>query len=70
MGQAQSVAVELTAHGTGMWTYHPRSWNPALFRFGDGTITAVPQLIWLVAAVVFDHCCLVVYRREKDGDPR
>ena len=62
-GQVQSLAVEITAIGTGMWTYHPTALNPSLFRFGDDTVTVAPQFIWLVATIVFYGCCLLVYRR-------
>ena len=52
-GQLQELCVELLASGTGTWTFVPRPWNPALFAWGAGHVTLVPQLIWLVAPVVF-----------------
>jgi hypothetical protein len=62
-GQLQSLVVEVTAILTGIWVYHPGPWNPALFPVGEHAITAWPQLIWLVAALVFYRCCLAVYGR-------
>lgn len=52
-GQTQALLVELVACGIGLWTYISHPWNPALFRFGKGTITLLPQLVWLIAPVVF-----------------
>jgi hypothetical protein len=64
-GQLQSLVIELVAVATGLWTYHPTSWNPALFRLGEGAVTVAPQAIWLLAAVVFYRCCLYVYGRDR-----
>jgi len=52
-GQAQEFAVELSATSVGAWTYNPKWWNPVLFEFGKGEITLMPQIIWLVAPIVF-----------------
>lgn len=57
-GQFQSLVVELSAILGGLWTYHTAWWNPGLFAVGDGTITVLPQLIWLVAMGVFYGTCL------------
>lgn len=65
-GQIQSLAVEITAVVVGLWMYHPTSLNPALFQIDGGAVTVGPQLIWLVAAIVFYCCCLAVYRREHE----
>jgi hypothetical protein len=64
-GQIQSFVVEITAISTGVWTYHPTSWNPALFQLGGESVTAGPQVIWLIAIFVFYYCCLAVYGREQ-----
>lgn len=64
-GQIQSLVVELTATGTGIWTYHPTSWNPSLFQVGEKAVTAGPQVIWLIAVSAFYYCCLAVYGREQ-----
>ncbi len=52
-GQAQELCVELLASGSGTWTFIPRPWNPALFTWGVGHVTLVPQLIWLIAPILF-----------------
>jgi hypothetical protein len=64
-GQLQSLAIEVLAVTTGLWTYHPTAWNPALFELGDGTITVLPKAIWLLAVLVFYPCCLFVYRAGR-----
>lgn len=61
-GQAQELCVELLASGFGVWTFLPRAWNPALFAWGQGHVTLVPQLIWLVAPVAFYAVLLHIER--------
>ena len=52
-GQLQEIAVELISTGSSGWAYVPHWWNPAMFRFRASDITLLPQLIWVVAPIVF-----------------
>ena len=64
-GQAQEFCVELIASGTGAWTFFPRWYNPVLFEWGIGHITLLPQLIWLVAPVLFYLGALWIQRSTE-----
>lgn len=61
-GQAQELCVELSATAAGLWTYLPHPWNPVLFPFGQGQITLLPQLVWLVAPLVFYPLALRIHK--------
>jgi len=61
-GQVQELGVELLATGAGTWYFTPRWWNPVLFVLGASPITLAPQVIWLVAPVVFYLVALRVHR--------
>jgi hypothetical protein len=63
-GSAQELAVELAFNGT-LWQYHPRPYNPVLFRLGDRAFTALPHLTWLVAPAVFHAVLLRLARAER-----
>lgn len=52
-GQLQEIAVELISTGSSGWAYVPHWWNPSMFRFRGSDITLLPQLIWVVAPIVF-----------------
>jgi hypothetical protein len=52
-GQASELWVELTSTFAGGWVYITYWWNPLLFIFNGHDITILPQLIWLVAPIVF-----------------
>lgn len=52
-GQVSELAVELIATGTKSWVYTEQWWNPVLFRFAELDITLAPQLVWLVAPIIF-----------------
>ena len=52
-GQLQSFAIEMIAIELGIWAYNMTSYNPALFSYGDSQITALPQIVWLIACPVF-----------------
>lgn len=52
-GQAQELAVELTATGTAGWTYNSAWWNPPLFDLNGHHITLLPQAMWLAGTAVF-----------------
>ena len=62
-GQAQELCVELGATAAGAWSFTPSWWNPVLFEFMGGDITLAPQLIWLVAPIVFYFGALLVQGR-------
>jgi hypothetical protein len=62
-GQVSELLVELIATGTKSWVYTPQWWNPVLFRFMGEDITMVPQLIWLVAPILFYAVALPIQRR-------
>ena len=63
-GTAQELAVELAFNGT-LWQYHPRSYNPVLFRVGERELTALPHLVWLVAPAAFHAALLALARAER-----
>jgi len=52
-GQLSELAVELSSTYSGAWEYIPYWWNPSLFVFNGHYITLLPQLIWLIAPIVF-----------------
>jgi len=52
-GAVQELAVELIATRSFAWAYVPHWWNPSMFKFGGSDITLVPQLIWLIAPIIF-----------------
>lgn len=52
-GQVQSFAVEMAAIAGGWWAYFPTRSNPELFPFLSGSITLWPQLVWVLAYLVF-----------------
>jgi hypothetical protein len=63
-GQATEIAVETSAIVAGTWVYvDGLSYNPVLFRFLGEPITLGPQLVWVIAPLVFAH--LAVRTRER-----
>ena len=52
-GQLQELAVELISTGSSGWAYAPHWWNPSMFQFRGSDVTLLPQLIWVVAPIVF-----------------
>jgi len=52
-GQLQELAVELISTGSSGWAYVPHWWNPSMFQFRGSDVTLLPQLIWVVAPIVF-----------------
>ena len=52
-GQLSELAVELLSTFNDAWEYIPYWWNPSLFIFNNHYITLLPQLIWLIAPIVF-----------------
>lgn len=52
-GQVSELIVELVSSLNRGWEYIVYWWNPRLFVFNNHDITLLPQLIWLVAPIVF-----------------
>ena len=52
-GQISELIVELTSTFSNAWEYIVYWWNPRLFYFNGHNITLLPQLIWLIAPIVF-----------------
>ncbi|MEO1041418.1 MAG: hypothetical protein AAFX52_03935 [Pseudomonadota bacterium] len=61
-GQAQSFFVEMLAISAGWWAYKPTASNPQLIPYLDGSITLWPQLVWVLAYLVFYGAALVIAR--------
>jgi hypothetical protein len=51
-GSTQEFIVELLGNGV-IWEYRVHSWNPVWLTIGEQGYTVLPQLIWLVAPVVY-----------------
>ena len=52
-GQVSELIVELASTFSNAWEYIVYWWNPRLFIFNENNITLLPQLIWLIASIVF-----------------
>jgi hypothetical protein len=63
-GQLSELWVELTSTFNQGWAYNVYWWNPSLFRFNGLDITLLPQLIWLVAPVVYYLVAIKMKRPE------
>ena len=66
-GQLSELAVELISTFSNAWEYISYWWNPTLFLFNGHNITLLPQLIWLVAPIVF---YLIAIKLKKKGFER
>jgi hypothetical protein len=67
-GQVSELAVETISVLNQAWVYSDEhAWNPVLFHVAGHPITAVPQLIWLAAPVVYYLCVLRLGRRAADS---
>ncbi len=62
-GQASELWVELMSTYNQGWAYIPYWWNPSLFKFNGSDITLLPQLIWLVAPVIYYFAALKLKSR-------
>jgi hypothetical protein len=51
-GAGQEFIVELLGNGV-IWEYKVRSWNPVWITIGSQGYTLVPQLIWVLAPVIY-----------------
>ena len=52
-GQVSELIVELISTSSDGWEFNVYWWNPLLFVFNGRNITLMPQLIWLVAPIVY-----------------
>ena len=63
-GQASALAVEVVSVLNRGWFYPAgHAWNPLLFHVDGHPITALPQLIWLAAPLVYYVFALRLIRR-------
>ena len=63
-GQASALAVEVVSVLNRGWFYPAgHAWNPLLFQVDGHPITALPQLIWLAAPMVYYVFALRLIRR-------
>lgn len=52
-GQISELSVELMSTYSEGWEFNEYWWNPVLFTFNSHNICLLPQIIWLVAPIVF-----------------
>jgi hypothetical protein len=58
-GQLSELMVEVVSVLNQGWVYSgEHAWNPVLFSVAGHPITSIPQIIWLVAPVVYYFCVL------------
>jgi len=72
-GQVSELLVELSSTLNDGWVFVTGyGWNPTLFHFNGHPITLMPQLVWLVAPVVFYWIALKLDdgRSSVGEDPR
>ncbi len=66
-GGLQELVLELLAVGNSGWVFVPHWWNPVIFRFNDADITLLPQLVWVVAPIIFYLVALRLRRVPNKG---
>lgn len=65
-GQVSALCVELTSIGNDGWVYLTSyAWNPVLFWVRGYGVTLLPQLIWLLAPIVYYLGALAVLRSAR-----
>ncbi len=70
-GQLSALCVELISIGNDGWVYLTTySWNPVLFRARGYGVTLLPQLIWLLAPVLYYFGALFIPRRAREHATR
>jgi len=57
-GQLQNLAVEFMSTYANAWEYIPYWWNPTIFVFNGHIFTLLPQIIWVIAPIVFYYATL------------
>lgn len=65
-GGAQEFVVELMGNGV-IWEYRVYSWNPEWLRIGDQGYTVLPQLIWVIAPIVYYLGVIRINRARGQG---
>ena len=68
-GGFQELAVELFSSGSSGWVYVPHWWNPSMFQFQGSDITLLPQLIWVIAPIVFYVLALLLAKSVNEKLP-
>jgi len=68
-GGFQELAVELLSSGSSGWAYVPHWWNPSMFQFQGSDITLLPQLIWVIAPIVFYVLALLLAKSVNEKLP-
>jgi len=68
-GGLQELAVELLSSGSSGWEHVPHLWNPSMFKFQGSGITLFPQLIWVIAPIVFYILALLLAKSLMEKLP-
>lgn len=66
-GQFQSLIIELSSILGGGWEYIPYWWNPSLFSIQEHNFTLFPQLIWVLASILFYFLAIRIKRNLKNS---
>ncbi len=67
-GQLSELLVEVSSTSNDGWAFITGyAWNPTLFECNHHPITLFPQLIWLVAPVLYYVVLLGLARREREA---
>lgn len=67
-GQLSELMVEISSTFNDGWAFIPGYWwSPTLFDFNDHAITLMPQLVWLVAPVLYYLVALRMYAASRDS---
>lgn len=66
-GEVSALMVEVSSTMNNAWSYLEYSWNPVLFKVKGQNITALPQLIWFFAPVLF-YCIMSRIRSFQKPD--
>jgi len=70
-GQTSALAVEVVSVVNDAWVYDgDRPWNPVLFSVSGHPITALPQIVWLVAPVAYYLAASLLVRRWRAAHRR
>ncbi len=64
-GQASALMVELSSTMNDGWSYIEYAWNPVLFLFNGHNITALIQVVWAAAPVLFYLAAIRLNTRNR-----
>jgi len=67
-GQIQSLIIELSSILGGGWEYIPYWWNPSLFSIQGHNFTLLPQLIWILATILFYYLGIRLKKILDEGE--